>query len=127
MKRITSLFLALILILSISTSFALETYSVAVEQFMLACDMLITDRHGEPYDTDVIDDSKVVPVGMIYYAFDISGAPGQGLIALIYNGESKFWLAPEIKLLGSIMAIKKLYDVTEITDGFIIIKDAAKL
>ena len=69
----------------------------------------------------------MVPVGMIYYAFDMNDAPGQGLIALIYNGESKFWLAPEYELMGSIIAIKQFYDVTEITDGFIIIQDAAKL
>ena len=127
MKRITSLFLALILILSISTSFALETYSLTVQQFMLAWDMTITDMYGEPYKTDVVEDSEIVPVGMIYYAFDINDAPGQGLIALIYNGESKYWLAPEYELMGSIIAIKKIYDVTEITDGFIIIQDAAKL
>ena len=127
MKRITSLFLALILILSISSGFALETYSGTVKQFMLACDTIITDGYGEPYETDVVEDSEMVPVGMIYYAFDINDAPGQGLIALIYNGESKFWLAPEYELMGSIIAIKKFYDATEITDGFIIIQDAAKM
>ena len=61
MKRITSLFLALILILSISTSFALETYSLTAKQFMSACDTTITDMYGEPYETDVVKIPKWFP------------------------------------------------------------------
>lgn len=127
MKRITSLLLALVLILSISTSLASETYTLTVEQFMVTWDLTITELYGEPYKTEVIEDSEMFPIGMIYYAFNISDKPGQGLIALTYNGLSKYWLAPEYRLMGSILAIKKIYDVTDITDGFVIIQDAAKL
>lgn len=127
MKRITSLLLALVLILSISTSLASETYTLTVEQFMVTWDLTITDLYGEPYKTEVIEDSEMFPIGMIYYAFNISDKPGQGLIVLMYDGIGKYWLAPEYELMGSILAIKQIYDRTDITDGFVIIQDAAKL